>query len=362
MPLEKIASFDIKHLSVLDDSGNIDEGLIPDLKADELIEIYGHMLYAREADQRMLKMQRQGRIGTFAPSTGQEASVCGVAYAMKEEDWLVPTFREMPGLLMRGHPFVHNLLFHNGFEEGNKFPEEKNTLPISIIVGSQMLHAAGIGYALKYKSDPGVVVGFCGDGGTSQGDFHEALNFAGVWQAPVVFVVQNNQWAISVPRSKQTHSQTIAQKAVAYDIPAIQVDGNDVLAVYSAAKEAMERARSGGGPTLIESVTYRLMMHTTADDPTKYRTEEEVDKWREKDPIPRFRDFLNKKAGWSPEKDEALLQKTKDRVDGEVKEFESIEGLAPETCFDHVFGTEHEYLQEQKTEFLELVRKEADNG
>mgnify|MGYP001550146990 CR=1 FL=1 len=362
MPLNEIASFKVSFLSILDELGNIDEKLIPNLNGDELIEIYGHMLYAREADQRMLKLQRQGRIGTFAPSTGQEASVCGVAYAMKDDDWLIPTFREMPGLLMRGHPFVHNLLFHNGFEEGNKFPDLKRTLPISIIVGSQMLHAAGIGYALKYRGDKGIAVGFCGDGGTSQGDFHEALNFAGVWQVPVVFVVQNNQWAISVPRSKQTHSQTIAQKAVAYGIPSIQVDGNDVLAVYKAAKEAIDRARIGEGPTLIESVTYRLMMHTTADDPTKYRTDEEVAKWQEKDPLPRFRSFLIKRGLWSEEKDEKLVQKTRERIDGEVKEFEAIEKLPPETCFDHVYGTEHEYLLEQKAEFLELVRKEADNG
>jgi len=252
------------------------------------------------------------------------------------------------------------LLFYNGFEEGNRKPEKFNNTPISIIVGSQYLHAVGIGYAIKYRGEKDTaVITFGGDGSTSQGDFHEALNFAGVWQAPVVFIVQNNQWAISVPRHQQTHSRTLAQKAVAYDIPAMQVDGNDPLAMWVASKEALDRARSGGGPTLIEAVTYRLMMHTTADDPTKYRKQEEVDAWKIKDPLIRFQKYLAAKAIWDEHKQAALEAEVKAEVDRAVNEFEAVKDLPPESCFDYVFGTKHDVIEEQRQEFLAELRKEA---
>ena len=187
------------------------------------------------------------------------------------------------------------LLYYSGYNEGGYIPEGLNLLPVSVPVGSQMIHAAGIGYAMKYRGKNSVAATFFGDGATSQGDFHEALNFASVYQVPVIFICQNNHWAISLPRSRQSHSKTLAQKAIAYDMPGIQVDGNDVLAVYKAAKDAVDRARSGGGPTLIEMVTYRLSMHTTADDPKKYRTEEEVAEWEKRDPISRFEKYLRDK-------------------------------------------------------------------
>ena len=358
----ELDSFDVEYLSILDEEGNAEKELLPPLKEEELKGLYQDMYYAREADQRMLKLQRQGRIGTFAPSTGQEAAVLGVVKAMEEEDWFVPTFRELPGLLTRGHPFANNLLFHNGYEEGNEFPEAGRNLPISIIVGSQLLHAVGLAYALKLKGEDKAAVGFCGDGGSSQGDFHESLNFASVWQAPVVFVVQNNQWAISVPRSKQTRAKTIAQKAIAYDMPGLQVDGNDVFAVYSAAREALHRALNGEGPSLIECVTERMMMHTPADDPKKYRSEEEVEKWREKDPIKRMRAFLQSEQIWSSDDEEEMKKSTKERIDREIKDFEKSSDFAPDACFDHVFAQKHEYIEQQRSEFLSKLGKEAKNG
>jgi pyruvate dehydrogenase E1 component alpha subunit len=360
MPSEEIGPFSVSYLQVLDEKGNVDKDLEPDLSEEQLLRLYRVMVLAREADQRMLRLQRQGRVGTFGPSTGQEACVCPPVLAMTEKDWFVGAFRELGGLLARGEPLSNLYLFHNGYEEGNVGPKPGRTLPISIVVGAQLLHAVGIGYAMKHRGEKdSAVVTFFGDGATSQGDFHEALNFAGVWKAPVVFICQNNQWAISIPRSKQTSSGTLAQKAIAYDIPGIQVDGNDPLAVYRATKEALERAHAGEGPTLIEAVTYRLMMHTTADDPTKYRPDEEVQEWWKKDPIPRLKTYLENRGMWDGDKQAKLEESIKEEVDAAVKEFESRVDFKPDAPFDHVFGTKHDVIEEQRAEFLENLRKEA---
>ena len=360
MPLKEVCKFSISYLQILDEKGKVDQKLEPKISNKDLLALYRWICLAREVDQRMINLQRQGRIGTLGPSTGQEAAHCVPAFLMKENDWLVGAFREAGARLMRGESIAQALLFYNGFEEGNKKPQAMRTLPISIIVGSQTLHAVGIGYAMKYRGEKdSVVVTFLGDGGTSEGDFHEALNFAGVWQVPVVFIVQNNQWAISMPRAKQTHSKTIAQKAIAYDIPGIQVDGNDPLAMFVATQEALERARKGEGPTLIEAVTYRLMMHTTADDPKKYRSDEEVEDWKKKDPLPRFRKYLESKGIWDARKQKALDAEIKAEIDAAVKEFEAIKDLKPDACFDHVFGTKHDEIEEQRQEFLKYIGKEA---
>src|SRR5437667_1036593 len=287
--------FHVEYLSILDSDGNLDAALEPKLAPGELRSLHRAMVLARRFDERMVRLQRQGRIGTFAPIKGQEASQLGSVVTLRATDWMVPSFRETAAMIWRGWPIEKILLFFAGYVEGGRPAPDQRDLPITIPVATQLPHAVGLAYAAQYRGDDAVVIAYFGDGATSEGDFHEALNFAGVWHVPVVFVCQNNQWAISVPLKKQTHSKTIAQKALAYGLPGIQVDGNDVLAVYAAAREAVERARAGEGPTLIESVTYRLGVHTTADDPTKYRTQEEVTAWEQKDPLTRFRAYLEKK-------------------------------------------------------------------
>jgi pyruvate dehydrogenase E1 component alpha subunit len=360
MPIKEIGPFSVSYLQVLDEQGKIDKELEPRLGDEDLVRLYRAMLLAREVDERMLKLQRQGRIGTFGPSAGQEAAHCAPVFAMTEKDWLVGAFREAGARLMKGESISQALLLYNGHEEGNRRPPQARLLPISIIVASQMLHAVGIGYAIEYRGETdSAVVTFFGDGATSEGDFHEALNFAAVWKVPVVFICQNNQWAISMPRSKQTNSKTLAQKAIAYDIPGVQVDGNDALAMYKATKEALERAHAGEGPTLIEAVTYRLMMHTTADDPTKYRNEEEVQQWKNRDPIPRFRTYLETKGLWNAERQTALETEIKMEIDTAIKEFESVTDLKPDAPFDYVFGTRHDSIEEQRRAFLEDRQREA---
>lgn len=363
MPEKVIEEFTVSRLEILDEDANLDEKLDPQLSEEQLVGMYRAMLRARVSDDRMLKLQRQGRIGTFGPCTGQEACVVGPAFAMAENDWFVSAFRELGARLHLGESLTDQLLYYNGFEEGTVRPNgDGRLLPISVIVGAQALHAVGIAYAMKYRNEKSAVLVFMGDGATSEGDFHEAMNFAAVWQAPVVFICQNNQWAISIPRDKQTKSRTIAQKAIAYQMPGIQVDGNDILATYSSTKDALERAYAGEGPTLIEAVTYRLTMHTTADDPKKYRTDAEVEEWLGREPLIRFRKYLENKGIWNDEKQTALDDELKNEVEATVQKFEARTEFKPDAPFDHVFGTKHDVIEEQRQEFLASLGKEANNG
>lgn len=286
----------VETLSILAADGRVDTDLEPALDPADLRRLYRTMLTCRRFDERALTLQRQGRLGTYGPSKGQEAASLGVAYAREKDDWLVPTFRETAGLLWRGWPVHTWLLYWGGFEAGNVPPDGVRDLPVSVPIASQCQYGMGLAWGCKLRGAGRVCATFCGDGGTSEGDFHEALNFAGVFNLPLVMVVQNNHWAISVPRSRQTASQTIAQKAIAYGMDGLQVDGNDILAMIVATREAVEKARTGGGPTLIEAVTYRLSMHTTADDPKKYRKDDEVKEWEPRDPLLRFRAYLQKKG------------------------------------------------------------------
>lgn len=363
MPVREIGPFSVKYMQVLDEDGNLDAALEPKLSEDQLVRLFRAMWIAREADQRMLKLQRQGRTGTFGPCTGQEATPAGTALAMTEKDWFVGSFRECSGRFLRGVSVADNYVYHNGWEEGNVTPKAKRTLPINIVTGSQTLHAVGIAYAMKYRGEKDSAVAvFFGDGASSEGDVHEAMNFATVWQAPVVFICHNNQWAISLPRTKQTHSRTIAQKAIAYDMPGVQVDGNDALAVYCAAKEALDRAHSGGGPTFIEAITYRLMMHTTADDPTRYRTEEDVQSWWKKDPLVRLKRYLERKGFWTAERQAEIEEAAKREVDDAVKLLEGAKGFAPDLPFEYLYATPHETIAEQRAEFLASLRAEVRHG
>jgi pyruvate dehydrogenase E1 component alpha subunit len=336
--------FQVEHLSILDSEGNLDTSLEPKLADTDLRSLYRSMLLGRRLDERMVRLQRQGRIGTFAPIKGQEASQMGSAFTLRPTDWMVPSFRETAAMIWRGWPIEKLLLFFAGHLEGGRPAPDQHDLPITIPVATQLPHAVGLAYAAQYRGDDAVVMVYFGDGATSEGDFHEALNFAGVWHVPVVFVCQNNQWAISVPLKKQTHSRTIAQKALAYGLPGIQVDGNDVLAVYAAAREAVDRARAGDGPTLIECVTYRLGVHTTADDPTKYRSDAEVAMWEQKDPLTRFRAYLEKRNLL----EERLEQKIDDEIAEAVRRFEATPPADPVTMFDHVYAELPPNLQAQR--------------
>ncbi len=351
MPRTKIdLPYHIDYLSVLDHEGNLDESLDPHIPEDLLLKLYSAMVLGRQFDERLFNLQRQGRIGTFPPISGQEASQLGAVATLRDSDWMVPAFRETAAEIWRGRTLESVILSNNGFSEGALCSEESTTLPVSIPVGSQMLHAVGIGWGIRYRNKDDVAMTFFGDGATSEGDFHEAANFAGVFQTPVIFVCQNNQWAISVPRSKQTRSQTLAQKALAYGFPGIQVDGNDVLAVYSAAMEAVERARSGKGPTLIECVTYRLSVHTTADDPKRYRSEEEVESWRQRDPVTRFQKYLVDRKLLSKEKIEVVAEEVKEKIQSAVDRAEQqMQEIGnPLDMFDHLYADLPPHLTEQK--------------
>jgi TPP-dependent pyruvate/acetoin dehydrogenase alpha subunit len=280
---------------------------------------------------------------------------------------MAPSFRETAAQIYRGLPLEAVILAFGGYNEAASLVREGNDLPVAIPVASQVLHAVGIAWGMKYRKKQNVAMTFFGDGGTSEGDFHEGMNFAAVYQAPVVFICQNNQWAISVPRSRQTHSKTIAQKALAYDMPGIQVDGNDILAVYAAAKEAVDRARSGGGPSFIESVTYRMMMHTTADDPKRYRRDEDVEPWKKRDPIRRFQMYLKSKGLLSDEKIEALEAEVKEEIQKAVEHAEELmkKYSDPLPMFEHAYADMPAYLKEQREELkLELAEtpREEDHG
>ena len=355
----------IEHLSILDEKGEPDKAIEPDIPKDLLLKLYRSMYLARKFDERLLSLQRQGRIGTFPPISGQEASHLGAAAALLPEDWFVPAFRETAAEIWRGRSLESIILYNNGFNEGADLPEGSNDLPTSIPVGSQILHAVGLGWAARYRQTENVAMVFFGDGATSEGDFHEGLNFASVFQTPTIFVCQNNHWAISFPRSKQTRSKTLAQKALAYGMPGIQVDGNDILAVYVAAQEAVKRARSGGGPTLIECVTYRMAVHTTADDPKRYRTEEEVEQWKKKDPIARFQKYLLKKGVISKDQitdlEAEVEEEIQSAVDGAEKQMKALG--SPIGMFDHAYAEMPAYLKEQKEALTrELAEKGEEHG
>lgn len=353
MPRKKIdLPYRIENLSILDHKGKLDKKLEPDIPEDTLVRLYETMLLGRRFDERLLALQRQGRIGTFAPITGQEASQIGAIAILESSDWFVPSFRETGAAIWRGQSLKDVIIFSAGYNEGIQIPEDSHDLPIAVPVGSQVLHAVGIGYGVKYREKDEVVMVFFGDGATSEGDFHEGMNFAGVFQLPVIFVCQNNQWAISVPRSRQTASETLAQKALAYGVPGIQVDGNDVLAVYAAAAEAVERARNGEGPTLIEAVTYRMSVHTTADDPKKYRSEDEVEEWKKRDPIDRFQKYLVDKEILDDDKIEKIGSRIKERIQKSVDEAEeAMKNLGdPLDMFDHMYADMPPYLKSQREE------------
>ncbi len=305
------------------------------------------MVLTRAYDNKILSLQRQGRTATFAPGFGEEAAQVGSASAMRPNDIFVPAFRQSGVYLTRGFPMDLYLLYWIGYEEGNVVPENVRGMPMAVPVSTQMPHAAGIAYAQKYKGSDSAVVAYVGDGGTSEGDFAEALNLAGVWKAPLVAIIQNNQWAISMPRKKQSAAETLAQKAFAAGINGVQVDGNDVVAVYKATREAISNARDG--PTLIECVTYRMGMHTTSDDPTKYRSDEETAAWAKKDPILRVKAYLEGKGLLSDAIDKEIEEGNSKIIDSWVEKAESFKP-DPTSMFTNVYSFMPEILSAELEE------------
>jgi len=354
----------LESLTILDAKGTVDKDLDPQLTDDLLLKLYRYMVLGRRFDERLLALQRQGRIGTFPPISGQEAAHLGAVAALREDDWMVPAFRETAAEIWRGRSLESVILGNNGFNEAASVDPPGPTLPVSVPVGSQMVHAVGIGWAARYRKTDQVVLTFFGDGATSEGDFHEAMNFAGVFQTPVVFVCQNNQWAISIPRSRQTRSATLAQKAVAYGMPGIQVDGNDILAVYSAVSEAVARARAGGGPTLVECVTYRMLMHTTADDPRRYRPDEESESWKAKDPIMRLKTYLKRKKLLTQKKIEQIDADVSTQIQTAVEQAETrMKSLGdPLEMFVHAYAEMPPHLSAQREELATELDRRAEEG
>jgi len=357
MPRQRVYEAVTERLSILDVDGTVDETLMPALEPERIMEMYRFMVRTRAMDDKALKMQRQGRMGTWPPHRGQEAAQIGVAAAMTPDDWLVPAFREHGAMMMHGVPAHLIYAFWRGDERGSCLPEGLRCLPISVPVGSQWQHGNGIGMALKLRNERAAAVTFGGDGSTSEGDFHEALNFAAVFKSRTVFVIQNNQWAISVPLRQQTAAATLAQKAHAYGMPGIQVDGNDLLAVYAAASEALERARRGDGPTLIEALTYRVGDHTTADDASRYRSAEEVEAWVERDPIARVRRYLSANGMWDEAREQEMVDTTRQWVDEQVRLAEEAVPEPPEAMLRHMYADMPPNLREQMQMLAEEVAR-----
>jgi pyruvate dehydrogenase E1 component alpha subunit len=335
----------------------LEEDLRPDLSDESIRDLFQEVLFIRMLDQKALSLQRQGRMGTYAPVQGQEAAQVGSAFALGKGDWVFPSFRETGVLYLRGVPVRDILLSWMGDERGAKVPEDVFVFPISVPVGTHPLHAVGAAWAAKLQKENICTIVYFGDGATSEGDFHEAMNFAGVFQVPVIFFCQNNQYAISVPRKNQTASKTIAQKAIAYGFGGIQVDGNDLLAAYAATWEAREKALSGGGPTLIEAVTYRFGPHTTADDPTKYRKEEEVEEWKGLDPIIRLQKFLTGKGLWDEALEKNFRGEAEEKINRAVQEAEAISPPPVEDIFRYTYSEMTPVLKEQLRDYQAFLKE-----
>src|SRR6266487_3520772 len=310
----------------------------------------------RAFSNKIIALQRQGRATTFGSLAGQEATAVGLAAPLQPQDWLTTSYREIVSLMVKGLPLPTLIYAFRGFTPEH-YPGENHCLPIQIVIGTQMLHAVGLAMAAKISGDKAVAVGVCGDGATSEGDFNEALNFAGVFQAPVVLVVQNNGWAISVPRHKQSAAPTLAARGIGFGLPSYLVDGNDVLAVYDVMQQAIARARSGQGPTLVEALTYRMGAHTTADDPTRYRNPDDVEAWRAKDPVRRFQRFLMSRDLLTAAQDQQLIAEVEAEINAAVTEAEAMPPPAPDAFFDYTEANLSPRLQEQRADLLRYSKQ-----
>jgi pyruvate dehydrogenase E1 component alpha subunit/2-oxoisovalerate dehydrogenase E1 component alpha subunit len=355
---------DIALFSVLRDDGSADPATDPHLASATLVRAYREMRRVRAIDARMSALQRQGRISFYGSAQGQEAVPIGVALAAEERDWIFPALREQAAMLVRGFPLPTFLaqVFGNSGDvlKGRQMPSHPsaravNQVSWSSCIGTQIPHAVGAAWAMRARGTGAVAIGFLGDGATSEPDFHAGMNFAGVWKVPCVLVCQNNQWAISVPAGRQTASRTIAVKARAYGMPGRRVDGNDLLAVYAVAREALERARSGGGPTFIEAVTYRMGPHSTSDDPSRYRPQHEVDAWARRDPLERLRKHLSALGAATDESDAQMDREITAEIAQAIEDVEALPAVDPASLFEDVYAEPPSHLTEQQQELKRVA-------
>lgn len=340
-------------VQILDKDGKVvNKDIMPDLSDDQLVELMEKMVWARILHERSMALARQGRLGFYAPTAGQEASQMASYFAFEKEDELFPGYRDIPQLIQHGLPVYKAFLWSRGHDVGSQYPEDLHAMPPQIIIGAQIIQAAGAALGLKKRNKPNVAFTYTGDGGSSQGDFYEGINFAGAFKSPIVFFIQNNGYAISTPRHKQTAATTLAQKAVAAGIPGIQVDGMDPLAVYAVTKQAREWALAGNGPVLIETVTSRFGPHSTSgDDPTRYRDQESFDYWEQRDPLIRFRNFLTEKGLWSEEKEQALIEKTQEEIKASAKEADQVPKQKVSDFLKNMYEEPTQVIKEQIATF-----------
>ena len=356
MPLTIIGTFEIKRLDILDEKGNCDEKVMPKLSKDQMLKLYELMVLTRALDDKALALQRQGRMGTYASIRGQEASDVGSAFALSKEDWMFPTYRQNGAYITRGFP-MEKLLQWSWDERGMRIPDGENDFTLSIPIATQVTHAVGAAWAANLQKKKTAVLAYLGDGGTSESDFSAAMNFAGVYRVPCVILCENNHFAISLPVERQTASSTIAQKAIAFGFDGIQVDGNDVFAVYKSVKDAVDKAKAGGGPTFIEAVTYRISDHTTADDASRYRSKQEVALWEQKDPIRRLQIYLKKKKIWTESYQKVLDKRIASQVEEAVACYDTISTPDIKDIFLYTYKTMTPQLQEQ-FEYIQGIERE----
>jgi len=352
--MTQVASFTVEYSGFLDATGKVATALPAFAQVPEaLIALYKAMVLTRTFDAKAVSLQRTGRLGTFASSLGQEAVAVGLGAAMRPEDLLLPSFREQGAQFLRGVTMTELLLYWGGDERGSDFAGPREDFPVCVPVGTQAPQAAGVALAFKLRDEARVAVCVFGDGATSRGDVYEAMNFAALHALPLVFVVNNNQWAISVPRGRQTAAETLAQKAIAAGMPGLQADGNDVIAVRHVVGEAIERARQGAGPSLIEALTYRLSDHTTADDASRYREDSEVSARWKKDPIARLRGYLTDAGHWTKTAEEALIAESTAQVEAAVEDYLATPPMPPEAMFEHLYAELPKSLEAQRAEVSE---------
>lgn len=336
-------------VQILDETGKVGNAdLMPDLSDEALVELFSQMLWARVVNDRFTTLAKQGRLGFFAPNAGQEASQIASAYAFDKNDFLLPGYRDLPQLIKHGLPLYKAILWSRGHVEGNKYPEDLHALPPQIIIGAQIIQATGVALGMKKRKEQQVVFTYTGDGGSSQGDFYEGINFGGSFQVPAVYYVQNNGYAISTERGVQTAAATLGQKAVAAGILGFVVDGMDPLAVYTVSKFAREYALSGKGPVLIETVTSRFGPHSlSGDDPKRYRDQASFEFWDKKDPLIRMRHFLTEKGLWTEDKEVELVTAFEEEIKAALQQADQVEKQKVSELLEYMFETPTETLQEQ---------------